>query len=134
MALNAVTLGAAKKYTDEQVEKAVTGDIDLSGYAKLEDVPTKLSQLDNDKKFVDEASIQSKINAALEIAKASGEFDGEKGDPFTYEDFTSEQLDSLKGAPGYTPEKGKDYFTETDKSELVTAVLAQLPKAEEDEF
>ena len=55
-------------------------------------------------------------------------FDGEKGDkgdPFTYEDFTPEQLASLKGdkgdkgdngtdgkdgADGYTPVKGVDYF------------------------
>lgn len=39
--------------------------------------------------------------------------DGEKGDPFTYEDFTQEQLNSLKGEKGkdgYTPVKGKDYF------------------------
>lgn len=61
-------------------------------------------------------------------------FDGEKGDPFTYEDFTPEQLEALKGADGKTPVKGTDYFTEADKSELVNSVLAALPKAEEDEF
>lgn len=33
-----------------------------------------------------------------------------KGDPFTYEDFTEEQLAELKGEPGYTPQKGIDYF------------------------
>ena len=37
-------------------------------------------------------------------------FDGEKGDPFTYNDFTPEQLAALKGADGRTPEKGVDYF------------------------
>lgn len=37
-------------------------------------------------------------------------FDGEKGDPFTYADFTEEQLAELKGAPGYTPQKNIDYF------------------------
>lgn len=41
---------------------------------------------------------------------------GEKGDPFTYDDFTAEQLAALKGEPGtpgkdgYTPVKGVDYF------------------------
>lgn len=105
--------------------------VDLTGYAKITDIPTRVSQLENDGKFVDETSIQSKINTALEIAKASGEFDGEKGDPFTYEDFTPEQLETLKGE---TPEKGVDYFTEEDKLELVTAVLDALPKAEEDVF
>ena len=39
--------------------------------------------------------------------------DGDKGDAFTYEDFTSEQLAALKGkdgVDGYTPQKGIDYF------------------------
>ena len=45
---------------------------------------------------------------------------GEKGDPFTYADFTPEQLDALKGetgatgADGYTPQKGIDYFDGQD--------------------
>ena len=34
------------------------------------------------------------------------------------------------GADGYTPVKGTDYFTESDKTELVNAVLAALPAAE----
>ncbi len=34
---------------------------------------------------------------------------------------------SLKGQDGYTPVKGVDYFTEADKSEMVSAVLAALP-------
>jgi hypothetical protein len=28
---------------------------------------------------------------------------------------------------GYTPQKGVDYYTETDKQEMVAAVLAALP-------
>ena len=38
---------------------------------------------------------------------------GEKGDPFTYTDFTKEQLAALKGErgqDGYTPQKDVDYF------------------------
>ena len=34
--------------------------------------------------------------------------DGDKGDAFTYDDFTPDQLDSLKGEKGDTGEKGKD--------------------------
>lgn len=70
---------------------------------------------------------------------------GPKGDPFTYEDFTSEQLAALKGKPGkdgYTPQKGVDYFdgldgkdgktpvkgddywTDTDKQEIVAEVIS----------
>ena len=42
---------------------------------------------------------------------------GAQGDPFTYSDFTPEQLDLLKGEKGkdgYTPQKGVDYFTDED--------------------
>ena len=45
---------------------------------------------------------------------------GEKGDPFTYEDFTAEQLAALKGKDGetgkdgYTPVRGTDYWTPND--------------------
>ena len=49
------------------------------------------------------------VNDALAQAKESGEFDGAPGEP------------------GYTPQKGIDYFTPTDKQEMVTAVLAALP-------
>ena len=34
------------------------------------------------------------------------------------------------GSDGYTPVKGTDYFTESDKTELVNAVLTALPAAE----
>lgn len=116
---------------------------------------------------------------------------GEKGAPFLYEDFTEEQLASLKGkdgrdgvdgkdgtfedltdeqketlrgdkgdkgdtgatgpqgpagqdgaqgpqgipgtngTDGYTPVKGVDYFTEADKQELITSILATFTDAEE---
>ena len=55
-------------------------------------------------------------------------FKGEKVEPFTYEDFTEEQLESLKGQDGKTPIKGTDYFTEADKSEFVTDVINALPQ------
>ena len=71
--------------------------------------------------------LQEAINTALAQAKESGEFKGEKGDTFTYEDFTEEQLETLKGAKGDKPVKGIDYFTEADKAELVTDVLNSLP-------
>lgn len=63
-------------------------------------------------------SIPGTIDDALQEAKDSGEFDGPKGDPgekgdaFTYEDFTPEQLEGLKGPKGdpfvyedFTPEQ-----------------------------
>jgi hypothetical protein len=33
-----------------------------------------------------------------------------------------------QGPAGYTPVKGKDYFTEADKAEMVAATVAALPK------
>ena len=47
---------------------------------------------------------------------------GDKGDPGPKGD---------NGADGHTPVKGVDYFTEADKQELVTAVIAALPSTEE---
>lgn len=55
---------------------------------------------------------------------------GEKGDAFTYSDFTAEQLAALKGEKGDKPIKGTDYFTNSDKTEIVDAVLAAMPNAE----
>ena len=54
---------------------------------------------------VDEEQLTQAVEAALAQAKESGEFDGEDG---------------------YTPVKGKDYFTEADKSEMVQAVGEQI--------
>ncbi len=73
---------------------------------------------------------------------------GEDGAPFTYADFTAEQLEALRGpvgpsgytpvknvdyfdgrpgADGYTPVRGTDYWTENDQQKIVTDVLAALP-------
>ena len=35
------------------------------------------------------------------------------------------------GKDGYTPQKGVDYWTESDKTEIINSVLAALPAAEE---
>lgn len=66
-------------------------------------------------------------------------FDGEKGKAFTYADFTPQQLEALKGPkgdkgdrgdqgarglkgdrgdPGYTPQKGVDYFTSSEVAQF----------------
>lgn len=51
---------------------------------------------------------------------------GDKGDPFKYSDFTTEQLDALKGANGYTPVKGTDYWTADDKAEIQSYIDTQI--------
>ena len=68
----------------------------------------------------------------IETKLANGEFVGEKGDPFTYEDFTEEQLDSLKGEKGdtgndgYTPIKGVDYWTPSDQAEIMANAASAI--------
>ena len=88
---------------------------------------------------------------------------GEPGDPLTFEDLTPEQVEALRGpegpkgadgtmtfedltdaqreslrgpagTDGKTPVAGVDYYTEADKVEMVQAVLAALPNAEEASF
>ena len=51
-------------------------------------------------------TIDESIEKSLQKAKDSGDFKGDKGDPFTYDDFTSEQLAALKGADGNKGDKG----------------------------
>ena len=67
----------------------------------------------------------------LEVTSASGtssvDLKGEKGDKGD----TGPQGDTgetgATGVDGYTPVKGTDYYTEADKAEMVSAVLAALP-------
>lgn len=85
---------------------------------------------------VGQATQDSKIEILEESIKniSTGEgVKGEKGDPFTFDDFTPEQLESLRGekgepgvagvdgkngADGYTPVKGVDYFTNAEIQEI----------------
>ena len=66
----------------------------------------------------------------LEALKVKGD-QGDKGDAFTYADFTPEQLEALKGP---APVRGVDYWTESDKSEIVNDVLASIPNYNEESF
>lgn len=57
---------------------------------------------------------------------------GDKGEPFKYEDFTIEQLASLKGekgeegVDGYTPQAGIDYYTEAEKLDFAEEIKTEL--------
>ena len=93
-----------------------TGDIITSGKLnKLEDgitgvnqkvegitVPTKTSELTNDSGFTTKTYVDGQINT-IELTPGPK---GDKGDPFTYADFTPEQLASLKGEKGDRGEQG----------------------------
>ena len=66
----------------------------------------------------------------LEALKVKGD-KGDKGDAFTYADFTPEQLASLKGP---APVKGVDYWTASDKREIVDDILANMPNYDKESF
>lgn len=38
------------------------------------------------------------------------------------------------GVPGYTPQRGTDYWTDADKEEIINDILTTLPLAEGAEF
>lgn len=128
-------------------------DVDLTGYATEEwvqegyqpkgnyaqklELPTKVSQLDNDKGYLtehqdisgklDANKLPEAINTALAQAKDSGEFDGYT--PIKNVDY----FDGKDGEDGKTPEKGVDYFTESDKVEIAkqAADLVDIPDSDE---
>lgn len=84
-------------------------EVDLSGYAQKSELPTNVSQLQNDVGYLtehqdisgklDANKLPEAINTALAQAKASGEFNGADGED---------------GQDGYTPKKGVDYFDGKD--------------------
>ena len=85
-------------------------------------------------------------------------FDGKNGKPFTYADFTEEQLAALKGeqgekgdkgdqgergiqgrdgndgTDGYTPVKGVDYYTEAEKKEIINNLKTYTVKTDASEI
>ena len=71
---------------------------------------------------VSPAALGPAVNTALQAAKDSGAFRGDKGDP-------GEKGEP--GAPGKTPVRGTDYWTEADKQEIVSSVIAALPDGTE---
>lgn len=52
---------------------------------------------------------------------------GANGNWFVGETDTGVKAQGEDGKPGYTPQKGVDYYTEDDKTEMVNDVLAALP-------
>ena len=122
--MDIISLALAKKYTDKKIAAAV--------FPEEIKVPTKTSDLINDSGFVTNTTsnldnyykkeevytkgqIDQKITDILAEAKESGEFNGKDG------------VDGKNGADGRTPIKGTDYFTDADKAEMVSAVIAELP-------
>lgn len=117
---------ATKTFVTNKIGEAQlggNGNVNLSGYATKDDlnskadivhnhdyndltnkpnIPTKTSELNNDSNFANKQYVDDKFSNVQTI---KGE-KGEKGDAFRYEDFTPEQLLSLKGDKGDRGEQG----------------------------
>ena len=87
------------------VYTSTTPGIPINGANPPEPVPDWFNKME----YIARQAMKT-ANSVKEQAD-SGAF---KGDPFTYDDFTDEQLAGLKGEPGYTPQKGIDYFDGKD--------------------
>lgn len=80
-------------------------------------------------------TIKDRLNPVLSVNGEKPDDDGNIEVAMNFEDLSEEQKASLKGdrgpqgEPGHTPVIGVDYFTESDKTELVNAVLTALPDA-----
>lgn len=98
--------------------------------SELPTVPTKVSQLENDTGYLtehqdisgklDADKLPEAINTALAQAKASGEFNGPKGDT------GATGAAGKDGADGKTPVRGTDYWTDADQEAIVQQVITAL--------
>lgn len=103
---------ATEEFVKNKIAEAELGgeEVDLSGYAQKSELPTKVSQLQNDSGYLtehqdisgklDASALPTAINTALAQAKASGEFDGKDGAD------GQPGKDGADGAPGAKGDKG----------------------------
>lgn len=76
-------------------------------------------------------------NAVIELEEqgvAKAPYVGDNGNWYEWNVASQSYVDTgtqAQGDDGYTPVKGKDYFTEKDKAELVQDVLSLLPNGDE---
>ena len=142
-------IGRKVNVSDEAVESIIENEL-FQEYVddKTRDITEKANtSLNTAKQIAD--TLQSKLNngefkgetgeqgekgeaftyedfTAEQLASLKGE-QGEKGEPFTYEDFTPEQLEALKGEKGAQGEKGEAFtyedFTPEQLEKLKCAVV-----------
>lgn len=108
-------------------------DPTVPGWAKQ---PTKPTYTAAEVGAIPQDNLQEAINEALAQAKESGVFDGPQG-PQGLQGIQGEQgpqgpqgetgPQGPAGVDGYTPVRGTDYWTDEDKVQIVSDVLAALP-------
>ena len=92
-----------KEIEDLRVEKSdLNHSHSYNDLTNKPNIPVNISQLTNDTDFINKQYVDDKFSNVQTIKGDKGE----KGDPFTYDDFTPEQLLSLKGEKGDRGEQG----------------------------
>jgi hypothetical protein len=157
--INNLTSNVANKPLSAAQGVVLKGLIDtvsksLASYALKSEIPTKVSQLQNDSGYLTQhqdisgllprTELPTAINTALAQAKQSGEFNGKDGTSVTVKKVTESTEDGgsnvvefsdgktivikngRKGNPGYTPQKNVDYWTPADQEEIVQQVITAL--------
>lgn len=120
--------GITNAYTQEETDNKLS---QKQNTLIFDDVPTEGSS-----NPVTSDGIKTAVENALEKAKESGEFKGDKGDKGDKGEQGPQGIQGEKGDKGddgYTPQKGVDYFTEEDIAYIVNAVLAALGDGNGDE-
>ncbi|EIF7131301.1 hypothetical protein LEY40_001837, partial [Campylobacter jejuni] len=126
-----LSLEDVKKLINETIEN-ISND-----YIKESELKEKLEAL------LEELGINANINeeslkeVVLKVVLENQEsLKGDKGDPFTYEDFTEEQLENLKGQDGAKGDDGKSAYelwleneenTGKSQDEFLESLKAQTP-------
>lgn len=103
-----------KTDTDTKISEAIAAipDTDLTDYSTTTQVEEKINTATAD--LITSEALDTKLSTKANISTLANylkiadigtqpELKGEKGDAFTYDDFTQEQLESLKGADGTSP-------------------------------
>lgn len=91
----------ADTYTKAEVDDKVNGvHVDLSNYYDKQEVDSKVQAVTPDlSAYATKAEVEAKVSTVTGQKGDPGP-KGDKGDPFTYNDFTAEQLAALKGPKG----------------------------------
>lgn len=97
----------ADTYTKAEVDNKVNGvHVDLSNYYNKGEVDAKVQAVTPDlSSYATKAEVEAKVSTVTGQKGDPGP-KGDKGDPFTYNDFTAEQLEALKGPKGDNGEQG----------------------------
>ncbi|EJB5257916.1 hypothetical protein MT092_000165 [Campylobacter jejuni] len=129
------------KPSDESIKNAINEVLTSFNFIKQSELKEKLEAL------LEELGINANINeeslkeVVLKVVLENQEsLKGDKGDPFTYEDFTEEQLENLKGQDGAKGADGKSAYelwleneenTGKSQDEFLESLKAQTPTKEE---